>query len=328
MGLFGPPNIEKLKAKGDVEAIIKLLEKSKYNNDNNFRKEAFEAFGVIGDARAVELLIQALEDKSEDVRESAASSLGKIKDSRAVIPLIDMLKDKDKSVRESVATALGNIGDESMAKPLIQKLKDKERFVRQYSAAILKKMRDAKTIELLIQALNNEDNIVRAYAAEILGEIGDTKAIEALKQALNDKDKLVREDVAKALKKIEDKGMEKELRLKKGKEVDKLVDELIKIGLDEGFITSSEAKFCSACGYETIKEGQKRKCPSCGRAQNRRHFDEKYRHIRARGIGERLNKLGGMKVMQTACAIVGDELGSTLGRELEAAWAFIGGWMP
>lgn len=328
MGLFGPPNIEKLRRKSDVEAVIKILEKSKYNKDDNFRREAIEALGFIGDARAVELLIQALNDKSEDIRESAASSLGKIKDIRAVIPLIQMLKDKDRSVRKSAASSLGEIGDESMVEPLIQKLKDKDRFVRQHAAAILKKIGDAKTIGLLIQALNDEDNIVRAYAAEILGEIGDTKAVEALKQALKDKDKLVREDAARALKKIKDKGMVKELRLKIAKEADQLVDELIKIGLDEGFITSSDARFCGACGYETIKEGQKRKCPRCGRAQNRRHFNGKHMHKHARGIGKRLYELGGMKLMQTACARVRGELGPSLGRELEVAWAYIGTWLP
>jgi len=80
-GLFGPPNVEKLKAKSDVKGLIKALG---YEKDSRVRRDAAGALGKIGDARAVEPLIAALKDEDKDVRTAAARVLGQIRDARAV----------------------------------------------------------------------------------------------------------------------------------------------------------------------------------------------------------------------------------------------------
>ena len=98
MGLFGPPNVDKMKAKRDVEGLIKVLG---YNRtlsvkENVFRSrlaaEAAAALGEIGDARTVEPLCTALSFPFVNVRQAAAGALGKIGDARAVKPLIAALK--------------------------------------------------------------------------------------------------------------------------------------------------------------------------------------------------------------------------------------------
>ena len=68
------PNIEELKARGDVEGLIGALEDS----DADVRWKAAYALGEIGDERAVEPLIEALKDSNKDVRENAAEALKKI----------------------------------------------------------------------------------------------------------------------------------------------------------------------------------------------------------------------------------------------------------
>ncbi len=60
---------------------------------------ASDALGKIGDKRAVEPLITALDDEDELVREGAAKALGMLGDKRAVEPLITALGDEDVSVR-------------------------------------------------------------------------------------------------------------------------------------------------------------------------------------------------------------------------------------
>jgi HEAT repeat protein len=68
MGLFGPPDVGKLKAKGDIGGLVKALT---YAKDASIRCKAVLALKDIGNARVVEPLIGALNDHAE-VRPSTA----------------------------------------------------------------------------------------------------------------------------------------------------------------------------------------------------------------------------------------------------------------
>ena len=85
MGLFGPPNIEKMKAKCDIDGLIKALD---YQKDPGVRRAAAEALGDLKEARSVGLLIVALKDENNSVRCNAANALGKIGDVGAVKALL------------------------------------------------------------------------------------------------------------------------------------------------------------------------------------------------------------------------------------------------
>ena len=91
MPLFGPPNVEKLKAKRDVKGLIKALG---YQEDDEIRSRAAAALGEIGDTRAVEPLIAALKDSRYSVGQQAALALGSMRDARAVMALIGTLHNK------------------------------------------------------------------------------------------------------------------------------------------------------------------------------------------------------------------------------------------
>ena len=119
MPLFGPPNIEKLKAKGNIKGLIKALG---YKKDAAIRQaaaqalmemgfgwSAVEALRKIGDARAVEPLIAALRDGDSDVRYKAARALWGIGDPRAIEPLIALLHDANKGIRLNAAETLVDI---------------------------------------------------------------------------------------------------------------------------------------------------------------------------------------------------------------------------
>ena len=88
MALFGPPDIKKLKATGNVKGLVKALG---YQKDWVVRRDAAWALGDIGDARAVEQLISALGDEKWYVRYAAVQALGKIGDARAAEQLISAL---------------------------------------------------------------------------------------------------------------------------------------------------------------------------------------------------------------------------------------------
>jgi len=130
-GLFGPPDIETLKAKRDVEKLVKVLVSPKISEDwRRARRAAATALGELGDARAVQPLIEALKDGDNSIATIAAKALGEIGSGEAVEPLIFALKDKRHTVRAQAATALGHLRDVRAVEPLIMALQDKEHQVR------------------------------------------------------------------------------------------------------------------------------------------------------------------------------------------------------
>jgi hypothetical protein len=70
MSLFGPPNIEKMKARRDVKGLIKALR----NHNWRIQTSAHDALKEIG-AAAMPSLIKALHDHRHEVRMSAAEAL-------------------------------------------------------------------------------------------------------------------------------------------------------------------------------------------------------------------------------------------------------------
>ena len=196
---------------GAVEPLINALK----NDDSVVRNFAASALGRIGDARAVEPLIEALRAWSEKLflsgyrrpfinteRVTAARALGEIGDARAVQPLINDLENGFwAKTRQTAAFALGKIGNARAVEPLIKALKDNDDDVRFKAADALGNIGDVRAIEPLINALKDNDKFVRWKAANALGDIGDVRAVKPLKQALNDRH--VREAAKQALDKIQ-----------------------------------------------------------------------------------------------------------------------------
>jgi hypothetical protein len=145
MSIFGPPNVEQLKAKRDVSGLIKAL----------------------------------TYQKSEQVRVDAAKALGELKDTHAVEPLIAAtLKHPNPYVlnlntRKAAINALGEIGDARAVEPLITALQNL--ILRDEAAESLRKIGGTRAVELLVAALEDDNNYVQEIAAETLGKIGPTE---------------------------------------------------------------------------------------------------------------------------------------------------------
>jgi len=222
---FFKPNVEKMKAKKDVEGLIKVL-KGKYSE---FRTPAAEALREIGEP-GVESLIQALADKNEDIRAGAAWALGEMKwepkndilkawylaaksDWEELIkvgepakePLIHALRHVY-GLRE-LAGALGEIGEPAVGL-LIEALADKSWDVQGAAADALGKIGEP-VVGPLIQALKDK-HVGQAEAASALGKIGEP-AVEPLIQALTDGNDDVRWAAAWALMDIGDRRAEEAL---------------------------------------------------------------------------------------------------------------------
>jgi HEAT repeat protein len=188
MPIFGPPNANKLQAKGDVPGLIKALG---FKKDPAVRRDAAAALGQLGDSRAVEPLLAALSDVEPEVRASVAAALGLLGELSAVEPLIGALQDDDPSVRTAAALALGGlgpalagIGDDRAVLPLILALQDGFAAVREGASVGLGRM-GSPAVAPLLAALRGQDLAVRKGATEALVRIG-FPAIEPLVAALDD----------------------------------------------------------------------------------------------------------------------------------------------
>jgi len=82
-------------------------------------------------------------------------------------------------------------------------------------------------------------------------------------------------------------------------EVERLVDELVKIGVKEDYLSEH---------------------PGAG-------YNIQCRHIRAREIGKRLSELGGLDLMNWAFARVKKKAGKVPASHLEYAWEDVGEWL-
>lgn len=253
MPLFGgPPNVQKLKQKRNVNGLLKALD---YQKDPQIQQQAAKALkaigwkpdpdetgawyhillgewdalkeigspavdllidfiqqwpnnrlpgirilGEIGDRRAVELLITALEDEDHDVRMLAAKALCNLPDARAIPALQAALNDDELLIRMAAQTALNAIGAAALA-PMVKTLRTGETVQQRRGAAeALGEIGNTQAMEPLLVALKeDEDDSVRRAAALALGKLGDQSAVEPLREALTDQASGVREYAAVSL---------------------------------------------------------------------------------------------------------------------------------
>jgi len=199
--------IKALEKIGDTRAIDPLIQALEHK-EVKVRKEAALALGTIGDAKAIAPLIQALEDEGvyewRSVQDEAQVALQTMAET-AIKPLIHALKDENSKIRQNVATALGSIEDKRAVEPLIYVLEDEEGEVRKRAAEALGWIGDKRAVEPLIYVLEDEEGEVRKRAAWALGWIRDKRAVEPLIQALKDGDEDVKRETAEALGRMGDK---------------------------------------------------------------------------------------------------------------------------
>lgn len=129
------------------------------------------------------------------------NALGQIGDIRALEPLLKALESDDKWIRRAAATALEEMNDEQIIEPFMWHLLEKneeDAEVRRSSARALERMRPEKALAALAEALKDSSLRVRLGAGQALGRIGEP-AIDILAEALNDPDSKVRDSAVAAL---------------------------------------------------------------------------------------------------------------------------------
>lgn len=194
MGLFGPPDVERLKAKGKIKGLAKAL---RYK-DPDIRMEAAVALLEVGDASAVPLLFEATvktedrpfemslsdrmeaEKRDKKLREVATKALVHIGEP-GVLHLVKKLSGGSKEVRAAAAEVLGDMGDRRAVGPLIPLLVVEDENPCDHAMSALVKIGEP-AVEPLLDAFKDpySHENVRDYAIRILGRIGDPRAVDTL----------------------------------------------------------------------------------------------------------------------------------------------------
>ncbi len=213
------PNVNKLKAKGD---IIKLAKIAILPMDVDSHKKAVDALRDLDPVSAAKLLIYFVrEAPDQDIFENlnlrltttgiffrnASISLRAL-GAQITDVLIQSLSDKRALVRELAVAALHDVADVQSVPALIKcLLKNKHEYARKEAAKVLGSIRDEEAVDALCRGLDDKSSKVRALVASALGKIGkkSDNIIAALNKALNDSNKKVKQNVSRALKNINDK---------------------------------------------------------------------------------------------------------------------------
>ena len=241
--LLGPPDIDTLESRRDIDGLIKALDydSKKETGSQPIRCHAATALGSLGDPRAVPPLIKRLNDDII-VSGEAAWALGKIGDARAVEPLIQYISNPDPEkcgFRGKHAWALGSLGDAKATDSLIRLLSEDRYYL------------DKDFIKYILTE--------KKCAAWALGTLGDKKAIEPLRSIFTITiEDLVKDYVAKGGKKMDInlKGDPHLVAQNEFHEVKKEVGRaLFKLGLREDVL-------CSICTYSDDTFGVERSCRS------------------------------------------------------------------
>jgi HEAT repeat protein len=176
------PKPEKLKEKGDLEGLIRLLDHKK----REVRKEVAVILRDWGKPEAITGLLKALQDENQGVRVYAVQGLAKLKDPRTDEALKKATQDSDWEVCKEALSALVKSGRDLDA--MLQAVRFNSAELRELAATRLGDAGGEQAVEALLTAIHDEEELVRLRAVNALGKIKDPSTIAALQEATKDKD--------------------------------------------------------------------------------------------------------------------------------------------
>jgi HEAT repeat protein len=182
MFAFGPKP-EKLKEKGDIEGLLKLLDHKKLE----VRKEVAEILRDWAKPECKSALLKALKDENQAIRVYAVQGLAKLKDPKTDDALESAaVQDSDWEVRKEALSALVKAGRSIAA--MLQAIRFNSAELRELAAVRLGETGGPEAVEALIAALKDEEELVRLRAVNALARIKSPVAKVPLQEATSDKD--------------------------------------------------------------------------------------------------------------------------------------------
>lgn len=165
------------------------------------RSRAVYALAIIGDPRAVDTLVRALQDRNRDVRHTAAIYIHQT-DEKLLDATIRALNDPDESVRWEASKSMQNYADHPRAlQPMIDALGNNTPDVQTYVLIALSKLGDSPATPAIIKLLQDPSasDMVRGSAAQTLGSATDEDSFAAIMRASDDSNWWIRSGALQAL---------------------------------------------------------------------------------------------------------------------------------
>jgi len=163
--------VEALGRMRSPDATDSLLHVLFNDADASVREDAAHALGEIGDPRAVEFLLVAMQ--TVGIRPRAIAALGMIRDQRAIPALTAVVKGTSKPAQDRPLQGCGDRYDEEM-------------FAMEAAVRALAEIGDPGVIPTLVEALQN--TVVRAEAAAALAVFGQASVPSLLEVLRKERD--------------------------------------------------------------------------------------------------------------------------------------------
>lgn len=186
------PNPERMRLKGDLNGLIRLI---RNNKDEQVRREAIHALGRMQTPVAVPYLIELFQDPEYGIRNTASDALVHIGHD-AIEPLIATLSMADEPTARMVHATLTGIGEDA-AKEIIRHIPDLQGIGFERAGYILYSMGN-RVIPVLIDSLATSDQTTIRFVEGILETFGRS-ALHQLIEALSHEREEVRARVAALL---------------------------------------------------------------------------------------------------------------------------------
>ncbi|MHA1268507.1 MAG: HEAT repeat domain-containing protein [Candidatus Helarchaeota archaeon] len=183
----------------DFQTLIKNLKSS----DKTQIKESLENLGELNDKRAVNYIIELLEQvKDDDIIDIAVWNLSRIADPKDLIKLLNF---DNKLVILYTIEALGRMEAKEFADYIRKFLDHKDNEIRSMAIWSIGKIKDEKSYDLIINLLKNDnDPEIRSNAAWTLKKLDIFESIPILKSRFyKEQDEMVLYNINDAIESIQ-----------------------------------------------------------------------------------------------------------------------------
>ena len=188
---------------GDERALQKILD-TLDDPEAELREEAVKALGELGDPAFFGHLLERAADPDYEVREEVADALARMSPDRAGPVLMEMLGDASIDVVRSSIKSLGSLGYRQAHPQLLEFVQNENLDVVYAAGRALMKLGDEagarNALERVAIGLGSDEAVDRIEAVKRIGKIGGDTAITYLQNVIaSDKSITVRESAQKAL---------------------------------------------------------------------------------------------------------------------------------
>jgi HEAT repeat protein len=184
-----------------TEAVVPLI-KGLSRSDSLAKRRISLILGKSHDPRALQPLLQLLEDSDWSVRDAAATALARLDGFEL---LSQALKSKNPQARQAAIIGLGSISGERVVAPLMAALDDPA--TRADAAGILKRIAPLESAPILHQFLGSEEFSLQSSAFDALATASTDMLIEAVREVLPATSIKARQSLVPKLGQIRDKRM-------------------------------------------------------------------------------------------------------------------------